>query len=825
MGPKYSIPLSEGGGIPSKYEVMFNYIADLVDENCKMANIISQKFIPNPDQRRVLDAIENSEVPPDEWIYVLLVGPTGSGKSTVAYYYVLDKLSSYYNAWALGVRTTSQDIKDTIYKDAVKLLQQYGVPFRKNDQDTSIYLPNGSVWRMRSDEALMDSKSDKSHKLGSTSYNMVVLEEADSLSEELVLTIPGRMRNPGHFRKVIFLPCNPPSKRSWIYKMFYEGNDPDDPKSRFRAFYLSAEANTEHVGEAYIKTMRADFARNPALAKRLGYGLFGPDIKGIPYFQHDFRRDIHVSDTPLQWDPRYPMIRSWDFGLNTALVVFQYHEELGQIRFHRSIVTTDTLLDSFCDEHLPKLYHEFPGARWEDYGDIAGRQRSTLSKKTAYDVLADRGIYYKASKQGVMYGLNVISRLLRTFFKGKPMIFIDPCCELLIEAFESGYCNKKKVTDHEDLRPNKDGVYDHCVQEGTPVFTAQGWKPIEQVVPGELVHTRLGLKPVIKVWDNGTKETLELVTTQGSICATPEHRVWTQRGWVQMDALRYGDICATVPTCLGRNQTLSKEMSLSWMVSSLLGIPTAALSLIVAIMCAILVGLRKGFGTFTDTSGRGLTERSLWALKSTIKTVTLLITTWTTSRSWAARSTADEMRFEEEEQLRSKESIWTGPELGQMLGTSPSKGEKPTAKHLDAGGHCVKPMQYSSAPSVERLLTLTTQIKPSFALSDARLKPYGSVVSVNPGPVCRVYDLTVADAHEYLTPVGVVHNCMDAVRYGLVCMRAQPEDDATHRAGWGNLPPGQELFDMTTQQVQGLHSPRGVVNVQLGGSQRFRSRI
>jgi hypothetical protein len=47
-------------------------------------------------------------------------------------------------------------------------------------------------------------------------------------------------------------------------------------------------------------------------------------------------------------------------------------------------------------------------------------------------------------------------------WKGQPKLLIDPECEILIEAFEGGYCNMKGLRD-DDIRPMKDGVFDHIM--------------------------------------------------------------------------------------------------------------------------------------------------------------------------------------------------------------------------------------------------------------------------------------------------------------------------------------------------------------------------
>lgn len=452
----------QNGRLPSKRDILFAKIGELLDANNNMASALDGKFQPNPNQQKLFDMIEHSEVPMDKWIHMLLFGPRGSGKSIGAYAYTINCLTKYPGSRALGVRTTSTDIKDSIYGDCVKFLNRYGIPYTPNVSDTTLTLANGSVFRMRSDKALTDSHSDKSHALGSTSYNIVIFEEADSISQELAISMAGSMRHPGKFRKVIFYLCNPPSKRHWLWKMFHEGNDPyNDASSRRRALYCAAEDNVQHVGTGYVEAMREDFGMNPNLAKRLGYGLPGADVKGTPYFAQDFVKGIHVSEVPLVWNPAYPLQRGWDFGFEgMAMVVLQADPDLNQIRVFRAILEQQSLIDPFCDKWLPILEKDFPGAVWEDYGDPAGRQQTHRSAKTDFDVLKERGLRPKYSVSGVAWGLSVISNLLRTFHKGRPKLIISPEAELLVEAFEGGYCNMKGVTDTEP-RPKKDGVYDH----------------------------------------------------------------------------------------------------------------------------------------------------------------------------------------------------------------------------------------------------------------------------------------------------------------------------------------------------------------------------
>ena len=71
---------------------------------------------------------------------------------------------------------------------------------------------------------------------------------------------------------------------------------------------------------------------------------------------------------------------------------------------------------------------------------------------------------------------------------------------------------------------------DACLAAGTPVLTERGEVPIERVIPGELVWTRYGWKPVLAV--RCTRRDAEVLTVELSsgraLTATPDHRVWVQ---------------------------------------------------------------------------------------------------------------------------------------------------------------------------------------------------------------------------------------------------------------------------------------------------------
>src|SRR5574343_1370482 len=94
----------QNGRLHSTRDIRFAKIGELLDANNNMASALDGKFKPNPNQQKLFDMIEHSEVPMDKWIHMLLFGPRGSGKSIGAYAYTINCLTKYPGSRALGVR-------------------------------------------------------------------------------------------------------------------------------------------------------------------------------------------------------------------------------------------------------------------------------------------------------------------------------------------------------------------------------------------------------------------------------------------------------------------------------------------------------------------------------------------------------------------------------------------------------------------------------------------------------------------------------------------------------------------------------------------------
>ena len=89
-----------------------------------------------------------------------------------------------------------------------------------------------------------------------------------------------------------------------------------------------------------------------------------------------------------------------------------------------------------------------------------------------------------------------------------------------------------------------------CFAAGTPVRTIEGFRPIEEIRPGELVLSQdvatggLEFRPIVLVHHNAPNQTLRITLSNDEILsASVYHRFWRSgKGWAQARELERGDV-------------------------------------------------------------------------------------------------------------------------------------------------------------------------------------------------------------------------------------------------------------------------------------------
>ena len=98
-----------------------------------------------------------------------------------------------------------------------------------------------------------------------------------------------------------------------------------------------------------------------------------------------------------------------------------------------------------------------------------------------------------------------------------------------------------------------DNANNYCFIAGTLVYTETGERPIEEILPGDLVWAwdeetgNIALKPVVETYINEADELIHIFVDGEEIVCTPSHPFYApQNGWTDACKLRAGDILVLV---------------------------------------------------------------------------------------------------------------------------------------------------------------------------------------------------------------------------------------------------------------------------------------
>lgn len=387
----------------------------------------------------------------------------------------------------------------------------------------------------------------------------------------------------------------------------------------------------------------------------------------------------------------------------------------------------------------------------------------------------DRDTYSKILRDD---GISRASEYARTFRDVKPEVLpklqIFDCCPRLIQAIPK--LQHEEGT--EDVNPDHFKGRDSCFVAGTLISTARGDVPIEEIVVGDRVWTRLGFRPVTASGMSSQKaKVISLHLSNGkTLTGTPNHPVWVHgKGFTRMDALLYNDVLWSMQsyTTVGDIEgTRNPNVSISNVTT---GTPPQVLS--------------------TSMSGVMPTDRFQRSGKSTTRITTLSTIRLKISNVSHARFMPASIELDTS--MNCRRHTWHEFGLSRRSGMPPPKeengigstdtmaGKTPpinfisasfAEENLRAGTIAVQPFVQPIATrrNVKRVELTTSNAFASFAESpliatDTSKKPPARVrvltsCSAESG---SVYNLSVQGQPEYFANGVLVHNC-DSLLYLLL---------------------------------------------------------
>lgn len=210
----------------------------------------------------------------------LLVGGSRSGKSFIIVRSIVLIALKYPGSRHLIARYRFNAVKNSIWSDTLKKVLKLcfnNMPVKWNNVDYFIELPNGSqIWL-----AGLDDK-ERTEKILGMEFLTIFLNEASQISYDAYSTIKTRLAQLIEgARNILFVDCNPPSKKHWLFKVFIENIDPEQntPLSpdRYGSLKMNPIDNLDNISPEYMEILRSMPARK---RQRFMDGDFSDDTVG-----------------------------------------------------------------------------------------------------------------------------------------------------------------------------------------------------------------------------------------------------------------------------------------------------------------------------------------------------------------------------------------------------------------------------------------------------------------------------------------------------------------------------------------------------------------
>ena len=393
--------------------------------------------------------------------FVGIVGGSRSGKSVWLINEVIDLCLRYPGFIALLSRWTddaTQTIIRPLFYDIARGHYHPDILGNWRAAEFCQELANGSKVYIKGLKSGDDTN--RYAKFDGLSLGAYAISQAEELPKDVWDRLKTRLSQPNVPRHGIF-ELNPTSKDHYLHAEFEVEESPNH-----KLFHASVYDNKMNLPPGYIEDLEREYPAGHPLRHRLLEGAWGLTARGEPVIGPIFSPELHIREN--EYDPKLPMILSYDPGVQHPALVWAQMTPQGHLRVLDTLLGSDVFADEFFAEGLQRMSDTFGHVtQLLACADRASQQRHGNSPKTEWDILREHlrpwGVEPKvgvvASKQFLIQ--RYASRFTRLIDK-RPAIEFHPRCEYLIEAMSGGWVWQPPTEARPNTRlPKQDGWYEH----------------------------------------------------------------------------------------------------------------------------------------------------------------------------------------------------------------------------------------------------------------------------------------------------------------------------------------------------------------------------
>lgn len=252
------------------------------------------EFITTVAQQKAIDLLADFK-----GLFILFYGGSRSGKTAIIIAIILLRAYFFPGSRHLIARFRFNHAKTSLWYDTIpKVARLIGLSrgMKWNKADWFIKFENGSeIWI-----AGLDDKERLEKVLGNE-YATIYLNEASQISYLALTTVMSRLAQKIEgLKNKIFIDCNPPTKRHWLYQLFFLKRDPEtrvavpNPEN-YLHFRLNPDDNLLNISDDYMAILDSMPERQK---KRFKLGEFLDDVDGALFKSEDIdkNRELEAMD-------------------------------------------------------------------------------------------------------------------------------------------------------------------------------------------------------------------------------------------------------------------------------------------------------------------------------------------------------------------------------------------------------------------------------------------------------------------------------------------------------------------------------------------------
>jgi phage terminase large subunit len=342
-----------------------------------------------------------------------------------------------------------------------------------------------------------------------------ILDEAEELKDEATFDkIEMSVRDMSKQNRIILI-MNPATKQHWVYERFFqsEGVQPGFNGVKNNTCYIHTTYldNKKNLSSSWIENIEKIKYTNPEKFEHLILGGWLDVAEGVIF------KNWEIGEFDKQLEYGFGM----DFGFDPD---------------------PDTLTKVAIDKKNKIIYlHECIYSNRLTTNELITKVKSFVNRE---EIVADNSAN-RLIEELKRSGLNI-----RPCIKGAGSVeegiklmcdyklIVTPTSVNLIKELNNYVWSDKKAGQPKDM-------YNHsCFIGDTLITTDKGPIKIKDIEKGDRVLTSIGYKNVLKRWNNGRKiikkYRIEFDTFYIYISSTPEHKIKTNVGWIEISKLQSG---------------------------------------------------------------------------------------------------------------------------------------------------------------------------------------------------------------------------------------------------------------------------------------------